>query len=122
MVCLLLEFCSIHLKEFHSHLSSNRKTGSAVEFAANYYYYYYLQNRSKAFKQRKTFSSDGLPCRNCKIAIVNSVYTSSKTCNGNNKVIIHKLRVVSNFFDRDARRSGPTIHFHGFVTLVQNLL
>ena len=26
-------------------------------------------------------------------------------------------------FDRDARRSGPTIHFHGFVvTLVQNLL
>ena len=25
-------------------------------------------------------------------------------------------------FDRDARRSGPTIHFHGFVvTLVQNL-
>ena len=46
-------------------------------------YHYYLQNRSKAFKQRKTFSSDGLPCRNCKIAIVNSVYTSSKTCNGN---------------------------------------
>ena len=32
------------------------------------------------------------------------------------------------FFDRDARRSGPTIHFDGFVvvvvvvTLVQNLL
>ena len=26
------------------------------------------------------------------------------------------------FFDRDARRSGPTIHFVGFVTLVQNLL
>ena len=25
-------------------------------------------------------------------------------------------------FDRDARRSGPRIHFHGFVTLVQNLL
>ena len=27
-------------------------------------------------------------------------------------------------FDRDARRSGPTIHFHGFVvvvTLVQKL-
>ena len=22
------------------------------------------------------------------------------------------------FFDRDARRSGPTIHFHGFVVVV----
>ena len=26
------------------------------------------------------------------------------------------------FFDRDARRSGPTIHFVGLETLVQNLL
>ena len=26
------------------------------------------------------------------------------------------------FFDRDALRSGPTIHFVGFVNLVQNLL
>ena len=25
-------------------------------------------------------------------------------------------------FDRDARRSGPTIHFHGFVVVVVTLV
>ena len=29
---------------------------------------------------------------------------------------------VVGIFDRDARRSGPTIHYVGFKTLVQNLL
>ena len=29
------------------------------------------------------------------------------------------MYIIHTFFDRDARRSGPTIHFHGFVTLVQ---
>ena len=49
------------------------------------------QNLSKALKQRKTFSSDGLPCKNCKIAIVNSVYTSSKTCKEKNKKLENKI-------------------------------
>ena len=82
-ICLYI-FALSNIRWLHTEHSknSNRKTRNAVKFTANYHYYY-LQNRSKAFKLRKTFSSDGLPCRNCKIAIVNSVYTSSKTCNGN---------------------------------------
>ena len=35
--------------------------------------------------------------------------------------ILPKNNYLSNFFDRDARRSGPTIHFV-VQTLVQNLL
>ena len=32
------------------------------------------------------------------------------------------FRKVIYIFDRDARRSGPTIHFVGLETLIQNLL
>ena len=38
-----------------------------------------VQNLFMAFKVRKTSSSGGFPCQNCKIAIANSLQTSSKT-------------------------------------------